>query len=295
MNTTKEETSKYPLLLDTVAKKLFKNKNIGKEYTSRIISYILKEDFNTIYNNIKLISEEISFSSKLINSKTDIMLEDNSILVDVEINYFNGPTRSIQMDSYVYQLFLNQITSYKKYSNIKKVIQIIIEDNDYFHKNDFVYNIAFMDKKHHLEENDNIERFRINLDYLSKLSYNNIRNDGLAYLLYPFVCGYDKLDIIYDDLYKDDEFMKKVIDEAKKITNDVPFKLYFPLTAEEVRKMDEEYFIKQGIEKGIKKGTEKKQKEMILKMYQENIPIETISKISSLSISEVEEIINEKA
>ena len=34
---------------------------------------------------------------------------------------------------------------------------------------------------------------------------------------------------------------------------------------------------------------------MILKMYQENIPIETISKISSLSISEVEEIINEKA
>ena len=88
-------------------------------------------------------------------------------------------------------------------------------------------------------------------------------------------------------------------------------KLYFPLTEEEVRKMDEEYFIKQGIEKGIEKGIEQgiekgleqglkqgsleKQKEMVLKMYQENIPIKTIAKISSLSISEVEEIINKKA
>lgn len=293
MTITKEK-QKYPLLIDTVAKKLFKNKNIGKEYTSRIISYILKEDYETIFNNIKLISEEISFSSKLINSKTDIMLEDNSILVDVEINYFNGPTRSIQMDSYVYQLFLNQITSYKKYSNVRKVIQIIIEDNDYFHKNDFVYNIAFMDKKHHLEENDNIERFRINLDYLSKLSYNNIRNDGLAYLLYPFVCGYDKLDIIYDDLYKDDEFMRKVIDEAKRITKDNTMKLYFPLTAEEVRKMDEEYFIKQGIEEGIEKGTLNTKYDIVMNMYNDNMPIKTIAKYLNLSTNEVEKIIKEK-
>ena len=42
------------------------------------------------------------------------------------------------MNSYIYQLFLNQITNYKDYPNVKKVIQIIIEDNDYFQKNDFI-------------------------------------------------------------------------------------------------------------------------------------------------------------
>ena len=61
MTNTKEKNTKYPLLIDTVAKKIFKNKNIGKECTSRIISYILKEDYETTFNNIKLISEEISF------------------------------------------------------------------------------------------------------------------------------------------------------------------------------------------------------------------------------------------
>ena len=49
--------------------------------------------------------------------------------------------------------------------------------------------------------------------------------------------------------------------------------------------------IQEGIEKGIQEGIEKKQKEMILNMYKDNLPIETISKYANLSISKVEEII----
>ena len=47
----------------------------------------------------------------------------------------------------------------------------------------------------------------------------------------------------------------------------------------------------EGIQEGIQKGIEKKQKEMILNMYKDNLPIETISKYANLSISKVEEII----
>lgn len=301
MSALQESSTKYPLMIDKVAKSIFKNNEIGKEYTSRIISTILHEDYETIYQNIKLISEEISFSTHVIDSKSDIMLDNNSILVDVEINYFNGPTKNAQMNSYVFQLYLGQIKTFKDYPNIKKVVQIIIEDQDFFNLDEFVYNIVLMERKHHIEENEKIERFRINLDYLSKLSYTNIRKDELAYLLYPFVCGFDKLDKAYNELYKNDEFMKRMIDMAKKNASKQGFKLYFPLTDEEIKKLDEKYYIdkgiKQGLEQGLEKGLEQgleKQKEMILRMHQENIPIETIVKISSLSVSEVEKIINEK-
>ncbi len=51
MTITKEK-QKYPLLIDTVAKKIFKSKRIGKEYVSRIISCILNTDYKIIFNNI---------------------------------------------------------------------------------------------------------------------------------------------------------------------------------------------------------------------------------------------------
>lgn len=194
------------------------------------------------------------------------------------------------MNSYIFQLFIGQIKSYKDYPKVKQIIQIIIEDQDFFKKNDFVYTVAFMDKKYHIEEDNKIGRFRINLDYLSKMTYTNIRNDELAYLLYPFVCGIDKLNEVYNSLYKDDDFMKKVIKEAKDIAEDCGIKLYFPLTEEEIRKLDEQYFIEQGIEKGI----EKNKREMIINFHNENVPIETIAKSANLSVLEVQKIIDSK-
>ena len=43
----------YVLMNDRVAKKIFKNSKVSKELTARILSEILKEDYNVIYNNEK--------------------------------------------------------------------------------------------------------------------------------------------------------------------------------------------------------------------------------------------------
>ena len=80
------------------------------------------------------------------------------------------------------------------------------------------------------------------------------------------------------------------------------FKLYFPLTAEEVKKMAEEYFInqgikkgmKQGMEQGIEKGTLNTKYDIVMKMYNDNVPIITIAKYLNLSTNEVEKFIKEK-
>ena len=103
------------------------------------------------------------------------------------------------MISYLCQIFVSQIPTFKDYLNAKKVIQIILEDYDHFKKNDLTKMPGFMDKKYYIEDDDKLERIRINLDCISKMSYNDIKKDELAYLLYPFVCGFRKLNYAYNN------------------------------------------------------------------------------------------------
>ena len=236
---------------DRVIKKIFRNRKIGKELVSRIVGSILNQDYMLIYNHLVLSSEEISFDTRTVDSKADMVLEDDSIIVNVEVNYRNGPYRNTQMNSYVYQLYLGQIVDSDSYLKVKKVIQIIIENRDYFGKDEFLYNVVYMEKNLHIVEDEKIEKFRINVANLSKSTYNDIMSNTLKYYLYFIVCNDDTQ---LEEIYGADDFMKKVIKESKKVAGTLRIPLYFPLTDEEVEKLDEQYFIQQGISKGIEQG-----------------------------------------
>ena len=287
----------HVLMNDNVARKLFKNSKVGKELTARIVSNLLKEDFETVYKNIKLVSEDVAFSALTIDSRTDMMLEDNSMYVDIEICYTKGSTRRIQTDSYCYQIYLRQLKSYKDYKNIKKVIQILIEDYDFFGKNQFIYDVVFMEKNLHLQEDELLEKYHVNIDYLNKLGYNEIRSEDLFKLLYFLTCD-DRNKL--EEVYKGDKFMSDVIKEAKEIADDDHIKLFF--TEEEVRRLDgEERYeaglkdgIQEGIKQGIEQGIEQRNQEMVINMYNDKVSIETIAKYANLTTEEVQKIIDEE-
>ena len=151
------------------------------------------------------------------------------------------------------------------------------------------------------------------------MTYNDIERNELAKLLYLFVCGDDNLVTAYNNLYKDDDFMKKVVDEVKKMAKTDGVKLFFPLTDEEVRQYDEQFYInqgikqgieqgiqqgieqgiekgiqqgiEQGIQRGIEQGSDNTKKAMIVELNNNGIPLDIISKSSGLSIDEVKKII----
>ena len=108
-----------------------------------------------------------------------------------------------------------------------------------------------MEKNLHIVEDEKIEKFRINVANLSKSTYNDIMSNTLKYYLYFIVCNDDTQ---LEEIYGADDFMKKVIKESKKVAGTLRIPLYFPLTDEEVEKLDEQYFIQQGISKGIEQG-----------------------------------------
>ena len=272
------------MMNEMIVKKLFKNSRIGKELTSRIIGELLGINYMEIYNNIIPAFEEIGFNSNIINSTTDLMTETDKIYVNVEINRFNGPNKDNEMQSYVYQVYLKQIRTYKDYKHIKNVIQIMIEDYDYFNKNQLVYDVVYMEKNLHIIEDETIQKFRINLSYIEQMNYKNIINskNELIKLLYFLIC---EDDMKLNEMYGGDEFMCDVVKETKDIASFLNTPI-FPYTDEEVLEMDKKYFIEQGIQQN--------KQEMILNMHKLNLPLETIASCANLTVEEVSKIINNK-
>jgi len=174
----------YVLLHDKVAKKIFKSDDIGLEYTARIVSNVLDEDYEEIRKNIKPISDKISISSLLIDSEADVVYENDTIIIDLEINYDYGPNRASQEFSYISQLFLGQIKNKEKYTDVKKVVQIIIENYDFFKAGEFVYKVVLKENTLNLVEDANFLKYHISLDYLKDLDYIKSKMNFKSYYIF---------------------------------------------------------------------------------------------------------------
>ena len=280
---------KKVFLNEKVAKKLFKNEKYGKILSAKVISDILDTDYETVFNSIKLSTEEIAFSSKTLNSTADAIYHDDVHYFNIEINFYRNDSKQRQIDSYTYQLYLGQLHTYKDYYKIKKIIQISIDSYDYFNHNEFMYNVYLMEEKYHEKESEDITKIHINLAYLQELDYTNISKSGNKLMkdLYFLICGNDRK---LDKVYEGDNLMSEIIDESKKIAGIMDLDLY--LTDEELLAKDQEHYYQKGLEEGIQKGIEEgilqTKIEMVLNMNKDGLPVEIISKYVSLTISEVE-------
>ena len=268
-------------LKEVVSKRLLKNKSIGKRLSAILISNVLGLDVETVYNNIVISTEEISFSSKTINSTADLILnnEENKMIIDIEINGYDDEHKKNQILSYVCQLFLGQIRKQEDYLNIKKILQINIDTNDFLGYNDFMYDIYLMDKKYHEITSNEIQIVHFNLDYLRKLDYTIIKEKELMKSLYIFICGLDDLDKFVSNC-DGDNFVEKIVKEVKKISGEEHIIPY--MTEDEMKEFDREYYGKlyreEGRLEGLKEGRLENQREMIINMFNDNMPLNLIAK-----------------
>ncbi len=281
----KKEDKDYKLMNDEVVRPLFKNSSVARELTARVVSLVLKLDYNEVYNNMEFISEDMLFSTKAVDGRTDLILETNKYYVNIEFNYTKGSTRNKQMNAYVFEIFFKEALKTEKYTDMKKIIQIMIENYDYFHEGKFVYEVGFMEKNLGIPEDNLITKYHISLASLKNIDYNSIKyeRDALKKILYMFICEESKL----EEAYRGDTFMEEVIDVAKAIAAKKKIPLY--LSESEIRRLDREEAVKEGYASGYDSAIT----EMIINMYQKNIDIKTISEVSNLSIDEIEKIISQ--
>ena len=301
MISLKTNKEKY-FLNEKISKKLFKNESIGKSLASRVISEVIGADYEEVYNNITLSTDEIAFNSLTIDSVADAIYYNDKIYFDIEINSYNSLRKKRQLESYVFQLHLGQLKNHKDYLKIKKVFQINLDNYDLLGKNDFIYEISLMDKKYHEVVSDIMQIMHINLDYLRKVDYTEIEKSSLMKNLYVFVCGDKELDSIVKN---GDEFMKEIVREVKEISGQDEMNFY--LTDEEILELDRQDMInemrqevteevreevKEEVREAVKNEVrEAGRNEIIIQLYKNGASLDLISKSTNLSTREIQKII----
>ena len=283
---TQMNNNQKVFLNDKIAKKIFKNPKLGKEFSARIISDVTGIPYDEVLSNIKPSTDEIAFSSLTVDSTVDAVYYDDYVYYDIEINTKKSNSKENQLISYTYQLSLGQLHSYHEYNNMKKVIQINIDSYDFFDKNEFMYKVFLMEEKYHIKASNKLEIIRLNLDFLRKKDYNEVEKEKNKLMndLYFLISG-DNLDNIYE---RSDELMKKIIKEAKEIAGLDKMNLF--LTEEELYEQDKEYYTNEG----FKMGLEQKNIEIAKNLLKENIDIKIISKATGLSFEELNDLKEEK-
>lgn len=150
-----------------------------------------------------------------------------------------------------------------------------------------------MEEKYHLKRQDsNIDLYDINLDFLSELDYNQIRNlseKDLKWLLYIFVCQDKKLK---NNLYNKNRMMNKVEKKMENFMKEFDSLLYYnhdEFRASEIEELKQDAY-KEGRKEGMEQGVKQNSIKIAKKMLSKNRSIEEIQEFTDLTMKEIEEL-----
>lgn len=273
-------------LRDVVATKILKAEEC-REYLASIIAAVLEIDKNYVLNNLKLLDTEVSQNIHNKDQEVDILVENQEMVVNIEINTLNTKQSRMKNNAYIAQLIIKQTFPGKLY-NIKPIVQINVDCFDAYLKNEFIYHSVMMEEKYHIKRMDsNIDIYDINLDFLSELDYNQVRNlseTDLKWLLYIFVCQDETLK---RNLYSGNRMMRKVEKKMEEFMKE--FNSLFYYDHEEFRKRDIEEYREE-----LRKEMEKELREEVKVELRKELTEEMVKEIKMELREEVkDEVINQ--
>ena len=285
------ENEKPSILSNTMFKTMFYNSKRIK-YSAKLLSYYLDISYEELLNNIKLVKSELDKEyndSK--EERSDYVAEINNSKINIEINNNSSIEAMERNMEYAFRLYSEKIKIGKTYKdNYNQVIQINI-NNFSFIGNDKIVDIYSFQNDSGIVLNNKITIIQIYVPNLRKKCYT-IGKERLSeeekYLL-----GLVEEDKDFSkDIGKDLDIVIEYVNEAGEVTMGTNFgEAYdkeWALLDQGRREGREE-----GIKEGMEKGREEKTKSLAVKMYLEKIDIETISRITELSIEEINELIKD--
>ena len=279
---------------DYIFKRIFGyvgNENI----TKNLLESILKIKINSVSLDGNTILEKDLASDKIGILDVKAILE-NKIPFDIEIQVVPFDNITKRLLFYWSKLYLKTINSGDSYDNLQKAIVILIADFD-FKKIDNLKNIndyhtkwqitADSSSKHILTDAFEIHTISLKLvEKLFKKSYNEDSKDLIRWLKF----------IKEPSLLEEKDMENVNIKEAKEQLDELKKSKYEQELAEyrmkEIRdkKAIESYGFNTGKEEGRKEGKKEKQIEIAKKMLKENMDINLISKLTSLTENEIRKL-----
>ena len=282
---------KIPIVSDAMFRTMFYNES-RKKYGCYLIALLLKKDFNEIYNNTTLIKANIDEEKENKSRKTvDYLCRIDDVVVNVEMNR-NSSKSSLERNlGYMFSLYNGGMSKGDDYF-FETCIQININNFTFQGKNEVLDEYMIVNLKDSEEVYTNkIHIYNIYLPNIRKKDYNKLEEYEKLLLVFN-----ENDNNILNELSKGDKIMKEYIDDSRRASEeDEVIGMYDKeLHEERLRKSElreaNENGRNEGIKEGIQQGKQEKAKETALKLLQENIDLNIISKCTGLSLDELKKL-----
>ncbi|MBQ3306626.1 MAG: Rpn family recombination-promoting nuclease/putative transposase [Bacilli bacterium] len=280
-----KEGEKPSILSNTMFKTMFYHSDRIK-YSAKLLSYYLDISYEDLLNNIKLVKNELDKEkndSK--EERCDYVCEIRNTKINIEVNNNEDISIMERNMEYAHRLYAEKIKIGEDYKyKYNQVIQINL-NNFSFEGNDKIVDIYSIQNDEGIVLNNKIVFIQLYIPKLREKWYNegieNLREEE-RYLL---------------------GLVEPNIDDSLELGGDIELMIEYVNAAGEVsmgtnfgESYDKEWAIKdqgirEGRREGIKEGIKKGQREIVLKMIENGMDVESISKVTELSIEKIQEII----
>lgn len=282
MVNTEEKTTLITLKFDLLFKKVF-----GSEEDLIPIKYLLKNILNIKPSKVTILNQEL----------IDRPYKDKKVQVDLIVELEDGTKVSVEINTNVSRKYINRNVYYlcrnmskdlkygADFDKLNKHIQINL-DFDGKHKMP-IMRYSLIEKETQEELTDIIEIVKIDIPYFKDRCYNEdvSKLDSLTKLLGIFDIEDKEL---VRNLCKGDKDMEDIMNRIEKYNDDEDVIGAYDYEAKMklIADIEKEEAVEQGIKEGIKEGVITTAKNLL----EEKIDINTISKVTGLSIEEIEKL-----
>ena len=271
-----------PLTFDLSAKFFFHSDEV-------IVKKFLESVLNIKVNEYELLENESPVTNfKEYHMTTDIVLKVNGeLIVNIEINrtYFkNVLNKSL---GYLSKFITIRVFRGEDIKNPKyDIIQLNLNAESYVNdKAKRVVRLMYEDSNEIFSEN--VKMIISNIDKYSKMYYNGDRSDEVAFIALFEADSFEKLDEMLKGRVPDENrinFIRRYMDMCRKPEF---------ITAYE-KEMGERSVINSMMENATNDGIEQGIAQTVKQMLKENIPYDTISRVSGLTIEAIKKLENQE-
>ena len=255
----------YGFINDRAAKLLLTDINL-RDYVCLIISKLLKLNYEYVKNNLELVHNGVNENQNIKGRDTDALFENDYSVINFEFNTEYKSAYIIKNNMYVFHLYLRQLKPGEKENKIKPIYQINVNNFDIYQKGEFIYKTQLCETTYYCIRDNNLVIYDINMDFLKKLSYNEIDGMPSDSLEKLFLVFYNREDFNYEQFYDGNPIMERVIKRLEEMWENFDDMLYYDV--EKLRKAADDEAMKETIEKQVAEKVEKREKEITKEITQ---------------------------
>ena len=255
----------YGFINDRAAKLLLTDINI-RDYVCLIISKLLKLNYEYVKNNLELVHNGVNENQNIKGKDTDALFENDYSVINFEFNTEYKSAYIVKNNMYVFHLYGGQLKPGEKERKIKPIYQINVNNFDIYQKGEFIYKTQLCETTYYCIRDNNLVIYDINMDFLKKLSYNEIDGMPSDSLEKLFLIFYNREDFNYEQFYDGNPIMERVIKRLEEMWENFDDMLYYDV--EKLRKAADDEAMKETIEKQVAEKVEKREKEITKEITQ---------------------------